>query len=297
MPYRTASIGLDYEGIIIRPPLESRSLILQVTVGCSHNRCRFCPAFKAKRFRIKDPEVVTRDIQIASIAAFPCVFLADGDALIMPADRLLSILSQLREARLGTERIATYANIKSISRRHDEDLIRLKEAGLSRLYVGLESGADSVLRRMDKGVTVAQVAQHASRAMRLGFEVSMTMMLGLGGKDLSEEHVKGTIDLLNAVHPDHVRLLTLLVVPGTPLADDMQAGTFHPISPMRSLEELKDIVSGIEFRTQLYANHISNYFPIKGRLPDDRENLLKSLNEVIASGDLSRLAPECSRGL
>ena len=297
MPYRTISMALDYDGYIIRPPLESRSLILQVTVGCSHNRCRFCPAFKSKRFRLKDSDVVLRDIQTASAIPFPCVFLADGDALIMPVERLLEILVRLREAGLGSERVSTYANIKSISRRQDQDLLRLKQAGLTRLYVGLESGSEAVLRRMDKGVTAAQVAEHASRALRLGFEVSMTMMLGLGGTELSDEHVRGTVDLLNAVQPDHVRLLTLMVVPGTPLADDLEAGAFHPISPMKSLEELRDIIKGIQFETKLYANHISNYFPLKGRLPEGREALVQALNEVIDSGDVSRLTPEEHRGL
>ena len=297
MPYRTPHLELDYDGPVIRPPLESRSLILQVTVGCSHNRCRYCPAYRMKRFRIKDRETVMRDIQSAAEYGFECVFLADGDALIMPPDRFVEILSALKEAGLGQERVSTYANVKSLKKRKTEDLERYLPLGLKRLYVGLESGSDEVLRFMNKGVTAEETRAHSLKAKRLGYEVSMTMPLGLGGRRWSKEHVEETTALLNEIQPHHVRLLTLMVVPGTELAEDVKTGSFTPIDPWESVEELRALVAGLAFPTKLYANHISNYLPVKGRLPEDREALLKQIDAALKSRESSVLRSDAFRGL
>jgi len=297
MPYRTPHLELDYEGPVIRPPLESRSLILQVTVGCSHNRCRYCPAYRMKRFRIKEREIVARDIRLAAEYGFECVFLADGDALIMPPARFIEILTALKDAGLGKERVSTYANVKSLKKRKTEELQRYLELGLKRLYVGLESGSNEVLQWMNKGVTAEDTRENSIEAKRLGYEVSMTLPLGLGGRRLSNEHILQTVSLLNEIQPHHVRLLTLMIVPGTELAEDVEANRFTPIDRWESLEELRTLVAGIDFSTKLYANHISNYLPVKGTLPQDREAILTRIEAALESREPSLLRSDSFRGL
>jgi len=250
-----------------------------------------------KRFRLKDREGVLKDIELASKYPFECVFLADGDALIMPPARFIEILGALRGAGLGGNRVSTYANVKSLKKRKTEDLERYRELGLKRLYVGLESGSDEVLCFMNKGVLSEDILRESLRAKALGFEVSMTLPLGLGGKQGSTEHVRCTLDLLNQIQPHHVRFLTLMVVPGTELAEDVEAGRFFPIEPWESLMELRSFVDGLRFPTKLYANHISNYMPVKGRLPEDRESILRQLDGALQTRVSSLLRPESFRGL
>ncbi len=291
---------MQYEGRIIRPPSEARSLLLQATVGCSHNRCTFCGAYKQKRFRIKTSEEIETDIREAgaTLRGVERVFLCDGDALIIPQKRLLGILRSIRESINGVERIGTYANAKSILRKNREELVALKDEGLRIVYLGVETGSEEVLRRIRKGVTYEQMVEAGRRVKQAGITLSVTALLGIGGIELSAEHAKETARILTDLDPDYTGVLTVMVIPGTPLHDDIRSGAFVLPGTFDLLGELRVIVAATRFTDCFFtSNHASNYLPIRARLPADREKLLGILDGVIEKRRLDLLRPEYLRGL
>ena len=290
---------MEYEGIVIRPPSEAESLILQVTLGCSHNRCTFCPTYKGRRFRIKDIADIKAEIdEVASFGPFRKVFLADGDALIIPQPKLLAILDYLREKIHGLRRVGIYGNAKSILRKSVDELRDLKSRKLGIVYLGVETGDPSLLERIHKGATYEQMVEAGRRVKEAGITLSVTVLLGMGGMENAHQHALATAKILSDIDPDFASALTLMVVPGTPLYGEMQAGRFRLPSPFQLLEELETIIAGSNF-SQCYftANHASNYLPMKARLPRDKEAIVDLIHQVVSSGDKSRLRPEFLRGL
>jgi len=291
---------MKYEGDIIRPPSEATSLLLQVTVGCSHNRCTFCPSFKDKRFRIKSLEEIVEDLEYASrrIRQIDKLFLCDGDALIIPQKRLLEILEAVRKHLPGVRRIGTYGNAKSILRKSVEELRELKEHGLGIVYLGIETGNEELLRKIRKGATCHQIVEAGRRVKEAGITLSATVLLGIGGIEKSTEHARDTARILTDVDPDFAGVLTVMIVPGTPLDEERKAGSFVLPGTFDLLKELSVILSGARFSNCFFtANHASNYLPIRARMPRDREKVVQLIDEVVRRSDASMLRPESLRGL
>ncbi len=291
---------MKYEGDIIRPPSEAYSLLLQVTVGCSHNRCTFCPSFKGKRFRIKGFDEIVEDLDYAArrFRRVERLFLCDGDALIIPQKRLIDILDAIRARLPGVVRIGTYANAKSIRKKSVEELRELKERGLGIVYLGIESGNEQILVNIRKGTTVARIVEAARRVKEAGITLSVTVLLGIGGVAMSREHARDTARILTEVDPDYAGVLTVMIVPGTPLYEQARTGAFVLPGTFELLEELGVIVAESRFTDCFFtANHASNYLPIRARMPQDREKVLRLIGDVLRRKDVAMLRPESIRGL
>ncbi len=291
---------MKYEGVVIRPPSEADSLILQVTVGCSHNKCIFCPAYKEKRFRIKSFDEIKEDIDEASIHAqhLRRVFLADGDALIIPQQRLLEIIRYLNEKLPKLRRIGIYGNAKSILRKSVDQLKELKGYKLSIIYLGIESGDETTLEYVRKGVTYEKIVEAARRVKEAGIKLSVTVLLGVAGMDRSIIHAKETARILTDIRPDYIGALTLMIIPEAPLYRMLEMGEFTLPSPFELLQELRTMIAESDLHNCLFfSNHASNYLPIKARLPKDKDSSLKLIDEVLSSGDEALLKPEYLRAL
>jgi radical SAM superfamily enzyme YgiQ (UPF0313 family) len=291
---------VDHVGRIFRPPSEARSFLLQVTVGCSHNRCAYCDMYRDKQFRPKEWETIAADIDEAARMGprFRRVFLCDGDALILPTRKLLPVLEAIREKLPWVERVGVYGDTRSVGRKRVEELAELRAAGLGIVYHGMESGDDETLRRIDKGGTAAECIATAEKLRQAGIAHSVMVLLGVGGSDRSREHAKATAEVLSRMDPPFVGALTTTVVPGTPLADAEARGEFVLPEKFAMLQELRDIVAGSEFSAcRFSANHASNYLPITADLPEHKPQLVDLLDRVLAARDERLLKPEALRGL
>lgn len=291
---------MDYVGSIYRPPSEAGSLLLQVTVGCSHNACTYCAMYQEKPFRAKSWEVIEKDIREAAAIGprFRRIFLCDGDALILSTQRLREILSTIRRDLPWVERVSTYGDTRSVLRKTVEELSLLRELGLGMVYHGVESGDDAVLEAIRKGGTREQVVQTASKLRDAGIDHSVIVMLGIGGVQGSHRHAVETASLLTEIDPPYVGVLTTTVVAGTALFQAAEGGTFVLPSKFEMLKELLTIVELSELSNcRFSSNHASNYLPVRCVLPRDREEVLRVLRGVVASGNEGLLRPEWSRGL
>ncbi len=289
---------MEYEGTPIRPPSEADSIILQVTVGCSHNRCAFCGAYRGVRFRIKSAAEIDRDLAFAArhCRQIKRVFLADGDVLSLSTRRLAELLRQIRRALPWVRRISAYGNAKNLRHKSAAELEQLKKLGLTRIYMGLESGDEHVLCQMNKGAGTAAMLASAQAARQAGIFLSVTALLGLGGVEGSRQHAEKTGELLAAMRPNQVALLALMPVPGTELAGWIESGRFRLPSPSALLDEMALILERLKgSQCQFHANHASNYLPLAGRLPRDHA----CLSRAIAAARAGRLPlrPERARFL
>ncbi len=291
---------MPYVGAIYRPPSEARSFILQVTVGCSHNRCTFCSVYKDKKFQIKSMDEIMADLKEAQPFAphIRRVFLADGDALIIPQKKLVPILELVNTTFPNLERIGIYGNAKAILKKSVEDLKALKDLKLGIIYIGLESGNDEILRRVQKGDTTAQMIEAANRVHAAGITLSVTVILGLGGKELSRRHAIDTGKVLSRMDPEFAAALSLMLVPPAPLCKDYEEGRFHLPGPFEMLEELALIIAHMEVTHCFFSsNHASNYLPVQVWLPEGKEEILALIQEVIRKHDRNILRPEAYRAL
>ena len=289
---------MRYYGSVYRPPSEARSLIVQVTYGCSHNTCAFCSMYKEKRFRLRPLEEVLEDFHLArqTYRYIDKIFLADGDALIRKASELYVILDTIRELFPECQRVTSYASPSSIRIRTDEELRTLREKGLSMLYMGLESGCDEVLTLMRKGHTAAEIVAMGQKARRAGFALSVTAITGLGGPELMEKHAIETAKAFNAMNPEYIGMLTLMVEPETPLYDWVNDGSFRLLNQRQVLEETRILMENLDSPGSVFRmNHASNYLVLKGTLNGDQAAMLAEIER--AERDLSRLRPEHWRGL
>ncbi len=290
--------GMHYEGTIIRPPSEAFSILLQVTVGCSHNKCTFCGTYKDKRFRIKDNETILQDIKFASkyMRNQDRVFLMDGDPLIIPQKRLIWILDKINEYLPWVRRIGIYANAKSIKMKSLEDLIELRKRKLGIIYMGVESGDDVVLKRVRKGVSSKTILEMGKKVMDAGIKLSVTVLLGIGGRERSLIHARKTGELLTEMDPDYVGALTLMLIPGTPLHDDYVHGRFELPSQEKLLIELREMIYYTNLSKGLFfSNHASNYLPLKISYPEGKEEALRVIDKAL-QGEIP-LRPEWMRAL
>lgn len=291
---------MRYFGTVIRPPSEAESYILQITYGCSHNKCTFCPTYLDKPFKIRPAEEIIKDIQKAQqlIPDTRRVFLADGNALVLHNQKLLPILDALSSAFPKLQRIGVYANADDILRKTNDELKELYAKKLSIIYIGLESGNNEVLKRINKGATSEQIIEAVLKAQNAGFKVSVIGLLGLGGTELSEEHAVATGKAITAMKPLYFSLLTLMVVRGTELYKQQKKKKFVLPQPLDMLREMKIIIENINLETGCIfrTNHASNYLPLEGRFPNDKEKLLKTIDRALETGK-SVLRPEYLRNL
>jgi radical SAM superfamily enzyme YgiQ (UPF0313 family) len=290
---------MKYEGFIIRPPSESGSILLQVTVGCSHNKCTFCPTYKGEKFRIKSFKEVEEDILDARrFGSADKLFLCDGDALIIPQNRLVEILESIKKNLKNIRRVGSYGNAKSILRKSVDEFKELKEQGLGIIYLGVETGNEELLQKINKGATYRQMVEAGRRVKEAGIKLSVTVLLGIGGAAKSIEHAKDTAKILSEIDPDYVGALTLMLVPGTTLYEDFEKGKFILPDTFGYLNELGIMIANSEFTNCFFtSNHASNYLPIRARLPQDKDKTINLIYGVIRTGDHKLLRPEYLRGL
>ncbi|MBW6485391.1 MAG: radical SAM protein [Syntrophobacterales bacterium] len=290
--------GMHYEGYCIRPPSEADSILLQVTLGCSHNRCTFCGSYSDKRFAIKDDKVIQNDILYASryMRSQERIFLMDGDALIIPQKKLLGILEQIATHLPWVKRVGAYANVKGIKRKSVEELKELRQRNLGILYYGIETGDDEIRMSIQKGSTAAVCIEMGRRVKEAGILLSVTVLLGIGGERLSLRHAKATGELLSAIDPDYVGALTLMLTPGTPLYEDYRRGAFALPDEAGMLRELREMIAHTDLTGgYFFSNHASNYLPVKARLPEGKQKAL-ALIDAALRGEIG-LKPEWMRAL
>jgi len=291
---------MKYEGMIFRPPSEADSLILQVTVGCSYSRCSFCIAYRGKAFRIKSFEEVKEDIDESSSygSRIQRVFLADGNALTIPQKELVRILDYLKAKLDGVERVGIYANSKDILQKDVEELKELKDLGLGIIYLGVESGNREVLKRIKKNATVEQLIHAARRVKESGISLSVTVILGIGGTERSQAHAVDTGKILSEMDPDFVGALSLMVVQGTPIESEIETGNLILPTPFGLIQELEAMIENFQCTQCFFAsNHASNYLPLRIRMPEEKEEALRRIREVLQRRDSSLLRPEYLRAL
>lgn len=290
---------MRYEGRIYRPPSEADAYIVQATIGCSWNHCTYCDMYRDKSFRIRDLDETLADIRAAKEAFGPSVskvFVADGDALIMDLPHWEAVLAACREAFPRLRRVSAYATAMNLKQKTIEELERLRSLGLTQLYIGPESGDDPTSKRIAKGATFADHVEAARRAQAAGIKLSAIFLLGVGGIERSREHAEGTAALITEMDPRFVSLLTLTVVPGTPIAKLESSARFELPTVEQMLGELRTIVALASPTDAIFrTNHASNYLPLAGRLPKDRDRIVATIDRALA-GDLA-LRPEWLRGL
>lgn len=276
---------MRYEGAVYRPPSEAGSLIIQLTIGCARNTCRFCSMYKAKKFRIRPLEDVVRDLKESreyyKNYLVKRVFLADGDALICKTDDLLYIMGVIRKLFPENERISMYGAPRDVLLKSHEDLVRLREAGLEMVYVGAESGDDEVLEYVDKGATHAEIAEAGKRLKAAGIRVSVTLISGLGGKKNLVNHAVNSAKLISEIKPDYVGFLTLMLEPSAPMYEDLKKGEFDFLKPNEVFEELKLFISNVDSEGTVFrSNHASNYISLGGEFNKDKDALLRKIEEA-----------------
>jgi len=280
---------MRFEGRIYRPPSEARSVLIQLTVGCSHNRCSFCAMYRDKRYRVRPLEDVFADVDemARGVPGARRVFICDGDALSAGFDTFAALCRHIGSRFTKLERISAYVNARDILRLSEEELRKLRNLGFALGYLGLESGNLAVLRSIHKGSTPADMVEMADKARRADIALSVIVLLGAGGRALSDDHVRGTIEVVNQMQPKYLSFLTAMIVPTTPLMADTQRGEFLPLTDRAILQESRNILAGLDMADTLFRmNHVSNLIALAGRLPADKTVLLGQL------GALLPVAPE-----
>jgi len=290
--------NMHYEGMMIRPPSEANSILLQVTLGCSHNKCTFCGTFREKRFNIKKDDIIFQDIEFAktNCQRQDRLFICDGDALIVPQKRLVNILKRIKERLPWVQRVGLYANTKGIAMKSDEQLKELRDLGVKIAYMGLESGDDIILKEIKKGADSSKMIKMGKRVRQAGIQLSITVLNGLGGRKNSKSHAVETGRVLSAIDPEFVGALSLMLVPGTELFEQHEKGDFELINPEEMLEELRLMIASTHLSNGLFhANHASNYLPIRAKLPEEKEKTLELISQAL-KGNMA-LKPEHMRAL
>ncbi|MBC8591054.1 radical SAM protein [Wansuia hejianensis] len=275
---------MRYEGSIYRPPSEARSLIIQATIGCSHNKCSFCSMYKDKNFRIRNTDDILEDISIARnrFTNINRVFLADGDALMIKTPELVKILNYIKLNIPECERIGIYASPNSIKRKSLEELKLLKSLGLDIAYLGLESGSDKVLLDINKGSTSEEIINCAIKLKEAGILVSITLISGLGGKEHWKDHAIDSAKAINKINPDYLGLLTLMIDPETRLYEEISKGSFQLLSPREVALETLEFLTHLDSEGTIFrSNHASNYISLRGTLNKDIPKMIRELEEVI----------------
>lgn len=281
---------MRYEGSVYRPPSEAYSLIIQVTIGCAHNKCTFCSMFKDKRFRVRKPEEVLEDLDLARqhYRRVNRIFLADGDALVLQNKDLLVILDHIKKLFPECERVGIYGSPQDVLRKSREELEELREHGIGIIYIGAESGSDKVLKNINKGATRAEIIESVKRIEASGIPASVTFISGLAGKDGWEDHAAASGTMISEMEPSYVGLLTLITESSTEMHRDIKEGRFQLLSPVEVLKETEFLLenTNVTKNCVFRSNHASNYVSLKGDLPKDKERMLGQLRAAMKNEDM-----------
>lgn len=281
---RVAAAEKSYDFPPFRPPSEADSLLLRVTRGCPWNQCAFCPMYKHVKFEKRSVEEVTRDINTAKAFAggnVETVFIGDSDSLVIKTEELCQIIEHLYGAFPSISRVTSYARANTLRRKSSDSLRRIRDAGLTRLHVGLETGSDWLLRQIKKGASVDTMIAGCSKARDVQFQVSLYVLLGIGGKGKWFDHASETAKVLNRINPDFIRVRTLAPQPGTPVYQWWTDGSFEMPGPETILMEQKAMIRDLTVSSEYLSDHVSNYAPVTGHLPDDRPRMLSVIDETL----------------
>lgn len=274
----------SYDFPPFRPPSEANSLLLRVTRGCPWNRCTFCSMYKGTKFEIRDLGEILEDIEVAKELygdRVRTVFIGDSNSLTVKTDMLIQVLNSLYGSFPNLERVTSYARAKTLAKKPLEDLGKIRQAGLTRLHVGLETGDRELLKEIDKGATPEEMVEAGRKSKKAGFEYSLYVLLGIGGEEKWESHAKGTAEVLNQIDPHFIRVRTFIPQPNSPLYEAMQEGSFQPPSPETILKETKLLLEGLQVTSQFLSDHISNLLPLHGKLPEDKGRMIQVIDEVL----------------
>ena len=272
---------MRYEGNIYRPPSEANSLIIQATIGCAHNSCTFCSMFKDKKFRVRNMEEILADFDMARkyYDHVDKIFLAEGDALVLSNNKLVTILDHIKKLFPECERVGVYGSPQDVLRKSSSELAELFELGAGIIYIGAESGSDEVLANVCKGAAREEIIAAVRKIEESGIKASVTFISGLGGKKLWREHAVETGTMISLMEPSYASLLTLMMEESAPLYDDIKSGIFETLSPVEIVEETMLLLENINVKNNCVfrSNHASNYISLKGDLPKDKEKMIAQL--------------------
>lgn len=285
---------MRYEGTVYRPPSEANSLLIQATIGCPHNKCSFCSMYKETRFRIRDLTDIKEDLLAAREyygEYIESLFFPDGNTIIMKTDQLLEMIRYAKELFPYMKRITVYGSARFVNKKSLADLLLLKEAGLTRIHTGMESGDDITLERIHKGTNAAEIIAAGLKLKQAGIDTSEYYLVGIGGKERWREHALESARVLSEFSPDFIRLRTFVPIPGTPIYQDYQEGIFQLLSPHEALKEIGLLIANLNCDgSMVLSDHVSNYWNIQGRIPDDREIMLEGIEKALAIPE-SRFRP------
>ena len=276
---------MNYEGTVYRPPSEASSLIVQVTIGCSHNSCSFCSMYRSKQFRIKDVSRIKDELREfrQMYRTVKRIFLADGDAFILKTDDLMDILNEIKTLFPECERVSSYATPKDILNKSQDEIKKLQKNGLKLLYMGIESGSDKILLQINKGVTAKEIVVAGQKAIEAGMQLSATLISGIGGTVNSRDHAIDSAKVISEINPHYVGLLTLMVEEDTEMYDKIKSSEMILLSPKEVMLETYEFISNLEVSDCLFrSNHASNYVPLGGNLNRDKEKMLKELQTYLS---------------
>lgn len=277
---------MRYEGVVYRPPSEAGSLLIQATIGCPHNKCAFCAMYKGTKFRLRSVEEIKEDLLAAQEyygEYIESLFFPDGNTIIMKTDQLIEIFEYAKFLFPHLKRITVYGSARYVNVKKQEELIRLKEAGLTRVHTGMESGDDEVLKRISKGTTAAGIMEAGIKLKNAGIETSEYYLVGIGGTELTEPHAINSAKVLSEFSPDFIRLRTFVPVPTTPIYEDYVTGKFQLLSPHQALREIRLLIENLECQgSTVLSDHVSNYWNIHGRLPEDKDKMIKEIDKALS---------------
>lgn len=275
---------MEYEGTLYRPPSEAYSLIIQVTIGCAHNKCTFCNMYREKKFRIRKKEEIMRDLDECHAYygnRVRRVFFADGDALVVNTELLLELLAYVHEKFPYVERISSYGTAKDVLRKSEAELKALADAGLELIYLGAESGDDHVLEHINKNVTAAEIIEAGQKLKRCGLKMSVTLISGLGGRKGIREHAIKSAELITGMNPEYASFLTLRLYEGTKMNEEVKRGEMELITPDEIVEEMELFLTHVDSPGTVFrTNHASNYVVLAGDLNKDIPAMLKKLEKA-----------------
>lgn len=281
---------MRYEGSIYRPPSEAYSLLIQVTIGCSHNTCTFCTMFKDKKFRVRPIKEVLEDLEMAR-RTYPVVekiFLCDGDALCLSNEKIMRILTRISELFPECKRVSVYGTARDINRKSDAELKELLDAGMEMIYMGAESGSQEVLDKIHKDVTVREQIDAVKKAERVGIKMSVTFISGLAGLEGWEDHAISTGKMITEMNASYASLLTLMLDPAAPIMKDIQSGKMTLLTPEQVVGETYLLLeNALPKKSCVFrSNHASNYISLRGNLPEDRQRMLAQLKVAMENTGL-----------
>ncbi|MEE9911692.1 MAG: radical SAM protein [Deltaproteobacteria bacterium] len=292
---------MRYEGNIFRPFSEANSYLLQCTVGCSHNQCTFCGMYKDKKYRVRGTAEIMEDIRMAKdyYGDVEKVFLCDGDAIALDTDTLLAIISKLYATFPSLRHVGSYVGPQSTLSKSPEELRALRLAGLTKAYIGVETGDDELLAKIKKGVGYDEMLLAGRRLVEADINLSAMVLLGLAGPgEASVRHAQATAQIINEMKPQYLAALTVTPVPGTVLYRQMQKGEFQLLDPFETLAEMKQIFESITMDPlKFVGTHASNYLPVTGTLQKDKLKMIALVDQVLASRDARLLRSDRQRGL